>query len=122
MKIQRQAVQTSTKLWKLLSPYNKEHNNHQRPWAGFATHFVVDDEGNQILEEGEPIYQDDTSVSLESWHDDIHTLVGTGYPYNGHMALPPTAGVSWSSIIVVKMYDELTLSYQFDPIFWMHHW
>lgn len=38
-------------------------------------------------------HQPDTSISLESWHDDIHMLVGTGSKFYGHMAWPEVAGV-----------------------------
>lgn len=35
----------------------------------------------------------DTRVSLESWHDDIHDLVGTGDKCWGHMGEPSLAEV-----------------------------
>ena len=38
----------------------------------------------------------DTSISLESWHDFIHGLVGTGDGNAGHMADPSIASVSFS--------------------------
>jgi hypothetical protein len=35
----------------------------------------------------------DSSISLESWHDLIHVLVGIGDGNEGHMADPAIAGV-----------------------------
>ena len=50
--------------------------------------------GRKLTENtGRPIYQNDTSISLESWHDDIHGLIGTGNGYAGHMGDPAIAGV-----------------------------
>ena len=95
LKIQRQAISSSTKLWKLLSRYNKEHDNETRSWASFASHYVIDPQSQSpmIDRNGNPIYQSDTSISLESWHDDIHGLVGTGNGFRGHMGNPAVAGV-----------------------------
>ena len=45
-----------------------------------------------------PKYNDETSVSLESWHDHIHGLVGAGHGFGGHMGKPEVAGV--------KCYDQ----------------
>lgn len=95
LKIRRQAISSSTKLWKLLSRYNKENDNEARSWASFASHYVIDPQSQSpmIDRTGKPIYQSDTSISLESWHDDIHGLVGTGNGYRGHMGNPAVAGV-----------------------------
>ena len=35
-----------------------------------------------------------SSISLESWHDDIHDLIGTGAGASVHMGDPSIAGVS----------------------------
>lgn len=91
-------MNSSTKLWKLLSRYNTDggQNNEARTWASFASHWVMDPRTQQpIINQatGKPIYQEDTAISLESWHDDIHGLVGTGFPYGGHMGNPAIAGV-----------------------------
>ncbi|KAL9043739.1 MAG: hypothetical protein Q9214_003084 [Letrouitia sp. 1 TL-2023] len=40
-------------------------------------------------------------VSLESWHDDIHNLIGSGRNAKGNMGMIEIAG--------------------FDPMFWLHH-
>ena len=88
LRIRRQAISSSTKLWKLLSRYNKEHSNETRSWASFANHKVVDPQSRKIGGG-----RADTSISLESWHDDIHLLVGTGDGYTGHMADSAVAGV-----------------------------
>ncbi len=92
----------SAKLWKLLSSYewkkpekgdpewyeenwdDKTHMNKARSWEAFASHYV-----DGVREKG---YQQDTTISLESWHDGIHGLVGTGR-YPGHMGDPAIAAV-----------------------------
>ncbi|KAL9612930.1 MAG: hypothetical protein Q9167_002513 [Letrouitia subvulpina] len=59
------------------------------------------------LKDGWDVFACDTAtgatpeVSLESWHDDIHNLVGSGRNAKGSMGLLPQAG--------------------FDPVFWLHH-
>lgn len=90
----------STKLWKLLSRYSNEHNNEIRSWGAFATHWVYDEKtGRPIVDaNGNLVYEEETSVSLETWHDDIHGLVGSGNPYRGHMSNPAIAGVSTNPI------------------------
>ncbi|KAH6671189.1 hypothetical protein B0J14DRAFT_670158 [Halenospora varia] len=105
LSLQRQGVAIGTNLWKLLSRYTNDgvHNNALRTWNSFAAHDVYDPNTAEpvIGDDGEPLYQADTAVSLESWHDQIHGLVGTGQGYAGHMGVPTIAG--------------------FDPIFWFHH-
>lgn len=54
----------------------------------------------------DPVYQGDTSVSLESWHDTIHGLIGTGVGSGGHMGYPPIAGVI--SIRSLQMLSVVT--------------
>ncbi|CAG8980482.1 hypothetical protein HYALB_00013118, partial [Hymenoscyphus albidus] len=102
--IQRQTVSISTNLWKLLSRYTNDgqHNNELRTWSSFSTHNVIDPRTDKpIIQGGDVVYQNDTAVSLESWHDNIHGLVGTGQNFAGHMGNPAIAA--------------------FDPIFWLHH-
>ncbi|KAH8657404.1 common central domain of tyrosinase-domain-containing protein [Tricladium varicosporioides] len=103
--LQRQGVALGTNLWKFLSRYTSDgiHNNALRTWNSFAAHDVYDPDTAEpvIGDDGEPLYQADTAVSLESWHDQIHGLIGTGQGYAGHMGVPTIAG--------------------FDPIFWFHH-
>ena len=95
----------SAKLWKLLSTYqwkkpetrdpkryeknwdDKTHMNQARSWESFATHYINGDPNNG--------WQTDTAISLESWHDGIHGLVGTGR-YRGHMGDPAIAAVRHS--------------------------
>ncbi|KAJ5628581.1 hypothetical protein N7490_010809 [Penicillium lividum] len=123
LKIQRQAKSLSTKLWKLLSPHVDNGVNKQREWSTFASHFKYNSDGTIVteplkglpeielkemeelmkLESGEAVKRifQDSGVSLESWHDDIHVLVGVGDKVAGHMGLPSHAA--------------------FDPIFWLHH-
>lgn len=100
LKIQRQAVSSVTKLWKLLSPYaphDGTHNNDLRSWSSFATHNAFDPRTDKpiIDANGRPVRNSDTAISLESWHDNIHGLIGTGNNYYGHMADPSIAGVSY---------------------------
>ena len=103
LKIQRQAKVQSAKLWKLLSPLPWEkpknldrkefeqnwndtaHNNQSRTWASFANHEPWNPEIRDWI-------RIDDSVSLESWHDFIHGLVGTGRS-SGHMGNPTIAAV-----------------------------
>lgn len=47
-----------------------------------------------VIQGGNTVYQTDTAVSLESWHDNIHGLVGTGQNFAGHMGNPAIAAVS----------------------------
>ena len=98
LRLQRQAKDSFTKLWKLLSRYSNEHNNEMRTWTSFATHNVIDPQTDKPVldEDGDPIWQNDTSVSLESWHDTIHGLIGTGVRYGGHMGNPAIAGVCYA--------------------------
>ncbi|KAJ5752131.1 hypothetical protein N7520_009048 [Penicillium odoratum] len=124
LKVQRQARSLSTKLWNLLSPHGNYGGNKQREWSAFASHFKYKSDGTIMTEpfkglpkemeeylkreRGEkakpgdkvPIFED-SGVSLESWHDAIHLLVGCGNKVAGHMGLPSHAA--------------------FDPIFWLHH-
>ena len=97
--IQEQAQAQSAKLWKLLSSYQWEvpqdrevkeyeegwdqekYDNAMRGWVSFANHSVGGD----------------SSISLESWHDDIHDFAGTGADVSGHMADRSIAGVSFPS-------------------------
>ncbi len=88
-----------TKLWKLLARYDEKNSidNRSRTWESFASHYVFKP-GTQepvIDEKGNP-KRNDTSVSLESWHDQIHGLVGTGSRYAGHTADTGYAGVKTS--------------------------
>ena len=127
LKIQRQTQQMSAKLWKLLSsyewkgpdmsdakPYEKRwgdetHKNKIRSWDAFANHFV----------NGNPKIYQESAVSLECWHDDVHVLVGTGR-YSGHMGDPSIAAVR--RLCSSTWNREDANSCQFDPIFWLHHW
>ena len=74
----------SRKLFNLLSPHRDDKNVDTRTWESFASH--------RLSRGG----SSDTSISLESWHDNIHGLVGEG-SFLGHMGDPAIAGVSGSS-------------------------
>lgn len=122
--LRRQIISIGTNLWKLLSEYtdDSQHNNQLRTWSSFSTHNVIDPRTDKpvLQRNGRPVYQTDTAVSLESWHDNIHGLIGTGQGYGGHMGDPAIAGVSYpfNTGDPVLMICFL----QFDPIFWLHHW
>ena len=85
LKIRRQAKSQSAKLWKLLSTYEGTEDNKTRKWMSFANHWL----GGQRNEHSDRL---ESSISLESWHDDIHGLVGTGRT-TGHMGVVPFAAV-----------------------------
>jgi hypothetical protein len=90
LRLRRQAMATVTNIWKLLSRYtDDEHDNDVRPWSSFATHNVTDPRSGRVV-----AIQNDTAVSLESWHDTMHGLIGTGVGYAGHMGVVGVAGVS----------------------------
>lgn len=98
LRIRRQATNLSTKLWKLLSRYNTDipgYTNEIRTWESFANHLVSDPRtrSHEVDEKGKRLDTADTSISLESWHDDIHLLVGTGNGSKGHMASSGVAAV-----------------------------
>lgn len=82
--IQRQAKNASAKTWQLLNP--DELNNASRSWEVFANHFITPGRSDRWA----------SSVSLESWHDDIHILVGNGNKFAGNMIKVPIAGVGFS--------------------------
>jgi len=88
LRIQRQVITYANKLWKLLSPYDRKE---PRKFEAFAAHYTLDPKTG----DKDPKNPDwvDPSVSLESWHDLIHVLVGTGDGNEGHMADPAIAGV-----------------------------
>ena len=65
-------------------PGGKPLDNHARSWDKFANHLINKVDGKDGREEN--------FVSLESWHDDIHVLVGSGAS-TGHMASVPVAAV-----------------------------
>jgi len=86
-----------TKLWKLLAPHSSQVftdravwdstkewqgvDNAERSWNEFACHAVYNPVNGRT---GASI---SSAVSLESWHDEIHVLVG------GTMGQIPTAAV-----------------------------
>lgn len=84
LNFRRQAKSQNAKLWKLLSTYERTKDNKTREWMSFANHWV-----GGSKESGDRL---DSSVSLESWHDGIHGLVGTGST-TGHMGIIPFAAV-----------------------------
>ena len=118
--IQRQARATAITFWQCLHPDAKladikgqtEINiNQQRPWDAFAHHsygtLLEDRKGNefrarQIDGRLYPV------VSLESFHDSIHGIVGGGewdstnkkWTYQGQMGDPAYAAVSYNNCII----------------------
>ena len=98
-------IAIGTNQWKLLAEYTKDgdvrQENELRTWASFSTHNVIDPRTDKPKIKVDPrtrrestVYQRDTAVSLESWHDKLHGLIGTGQGYAGHMGDPSIAGVS----------------------------
>ena len=97
--IQRQAAARATMMWQMLNPdltagdlgdkstIKTEKINDYRNWEAFANR----DENNQVTIKGKTFY----SPSIESWHDGIHVLMGTGSWYNGGMPVfdPIASGV-----------------------------
>lgn len=84
-KIQRQYQGLSNALYYLLNPGKGGPDNRARTWEAFANHFVNKVNSAQGFQP--------PSVSLESWHDQIHGLVGSGRSA-GHMNDPAVASVS----------------------------
>jgi len=111
--LRRQIISIGTNLWKLLSEYTNDdnHNNELRTWSSFSTHNVIDPgtDKPKIQGNGDPVYQTDTAVSLESWHDKIHGLIGTGQGYGGHMGDPAIAGVSFPTSFLTDKYEFLLM-------------
>ena len=101
--IQRNANNLASKIWQMLNPDEVDRNgaqilvNQERPWTTFANDQV------SFFESGEKMI---ATVSLESWHNSIHGLIGTGQlgrmkGPQGQMGNPAFAG--------------------FEPMFYMHH-
>lgn len=93
-------------VWQMLNPDEKGQSldkdkitvlvNEERSWESFANDRVISSEirGHNY-----------STVSLESFHDGIHVLLGTGRDptgktngYTGHMGNPAFAAVSMDSI------------------------
>ena len=72
----------------MLSPSDIEES---RKFEVFAAHFKLDPKTGDI-DHKDPA-KIDPSVSLESWHDLIHILVGAGDGNEGHMADTAIAAV-----------------------------
>jgi tyrosinase len=101
-KIQQQTQVMATNIWHMLNPEELGEDpitekpiptmkiNQLRSWDDFASHAIQD-----------PRFKGLTVQSIESWHDSIHNLIGTGDGYNGQMADTSVAA--------------------FDPVFWLHH-
>jgi hypothetical protein len=113
LRLRSQIVSIGTNLWKLLSEYTNDdvHNNKLRTWSSFSTHNVIDPRTDKPILDGDNKRkpQHDTAVSLESWHDNIHGLIGTGQGYGGHMSDPSIAGVSSLSSMTTLNVDNMLL-------------
>ena len=94
--VRSQAANLATKLWQMLHPVGKAESkdlkgasvqiDDERDWNEFANHFVGTFD-NKLT----PY----TNVSIESWHDQIHGLIGFGHDgKEGDMGNPRYAGVS----------------------------
>jgi hypothetical protein len=106
--IQRQAAASAVMVWQMLNPDEKAKSldsskieiliNEERSWESFANDRVgVDSIRGHTY----------STVSLESFHDGIHVLLGTGQGhldpqmkagYTGHMGDPRFAAVSIDGI------------------------
>ena len=85
--IQAQAQNSATKVWHMLNPDldgsekdlgSDGERNRVRTWETFSNHHA----GHR-----------DPTISIESWHDYIHNLVGSGIGSTGQMTRPQVAGV-----------------------------
>lgn len=99
--VQLQTRALTTYVWQMLNPEEeldvsgtgaKIKVNEWRPWNYFANHTRVPEDTAWKIR---------AIRSIESWHDNIHNLIGTGKNYTGHMGDPSIAA--------------------FDPLFWLHH-
>ena len=91
--VRNQAATLATQLWQMLHPDLEVdqndasfHINEVKDWTKFANR------NERFFVKGTKTY---ANVSLESWHDSIHGLIGTGVSgQKGHMGNPQYAGVS----------------------------
>lgn len=95
--IQRQAAARATMMWQMLNPdltagdlgdkssFKAAKINDYRNWEAFANR----DMANQVIIQGKRF----VSPSIESWHDGIHVLMGTGSWYDGGMPVFQGKGV-----------------------------
>ena len=94
--IQRNTANFATKLWQMLSPDQKGKSldqekveimiNEERSWESFAN----DSESTDPIRGH--IY---ATISVESWHNSLHGMIGTGKDgCTGHMGYPAYAAVS----------------------------
>lgn len=106
--IQQQGVALANKFWKMMSPDEVATNprtgaqvyiNQLRPWSFFANHNAEYGISQKLQIDGQAY----STVSLESWHDGVHVMIGQGIRggKEGQMGDPTVSG--------------------FEPMFWMHH-
>ena len=77
--LRTQALGENSKLWQLLVNMADSKNG----WEVFSNHTLPKE------------YKDmKPEVSLESWHDNIHNLIGSGRQATGNMSQVPVAAVS----------------------------
>jgi len=95
-KIRAQAQSMAIGLWLLLSPDTGDLYNPQRPWEVFATHAAFDEVSEAVKEKrNKQVLRSNTGLSLESWHDNVHVLVGASDEpgVSGHMTIIAVASV-----------------------------
>ncbi|KXT08107.1 hypothetical protein AC579_9209 [Pseudocercospora musae] len=121
--VQRQAVARATMIWQMLNPDITDQDitgraagtpvkvNDFRSWEQFANRGWK----NQIqIDDGRTF----TMPSLESWHDGIHVLLGTGQYYDPTKRFNQGSG-SPGVRRAGQMGDPAFAA--FDPVFFFHH-
>jgi hypothetical protein len=133
--IQRQAAARATMMWQMLNPdltvgdlddkssFKAAKINDYRNWEAFANREMH----NQVIIQGKRF----VSPSIESWHDGIHVLMGTGSwydggmpvfqgegvdeenqsPKKGHMGDPNVAAVRLPSLVIIYTDSIVVRSY-----------
>lgn len=107
LSIQRQSGNLATKIWHMLNPDESSVNsqgvkvmvNEERSWNSFANMNVPD-----AIIGGESF----ATVSVESWHNGVHNLIGTG-----------NIGGAANNEFTGQMADPAYAA--FEPMFWLHH-
>ena len=95
LNFQSNAQMLSTQLWQLLNPTSID--NTTRPWDKFANHYMY-----KVRRGPNDFWEADTS--LESWHDQIHGLVGSGSAgTDGHMGIVSVASVSAKDVLLALL-------------------
>lgn len=122
LSIQRQNVTHASRLWKMLnydetqldSQGRQVFINRDRPWSYFANHNAVHGSGRRVEEQS--LFK---GVSLESWHDAIHNMIGQGQLLDQQGTPIVPEGRKRLFTYVGQMANPAVAA--FEPMFWMHH-